>query len=152
MINRGENQFPKIQGTVNNFNQANEGGNVSEQSLFTQISQPPSGSINPTNAIAAPQIKQSLQKPYTIPFYPVSTIDAFEQAEKAKTKDERPETLASNIKVAEASKSIENAQRDVNISFVNELAQLAEIALHRVRTQQRRLCQRVAGNGFEFLF
>ena len=99
MINRGENQFPKIQGTVNNFNQANEGGNVSEQSLFTQISQPPSGSINPTNAIAAPQIKQSLQKPYTIPIYPVSTIDAFEQAEKAKTKDERPETLASNIKV-----------------------------------------------------
>ena len=30
--------------------------------------------------------------------------------------------LASNIKVAEASKAIENAQRDVNISFVNELA------------------------------
>lgn len=29
---------------------------------------------------------------------------------------------ASNIKVAEASKAIENAQRDVNISFVNELA------------------------------
>lgn len=29
---------------------------------------------------------------------------------------------ASSIKVAEASKSIENAQRDVNISFVNELA------------------------------
>jgi UDP-N-acetyl-D-galactosamine dehydrogenase len=29
---------------------------------------------------------------------------------------------APNIKVAEASKSIENAQRDVNISFVNELA------------------------------
>jgi len=30
--------------------------------------------------------------------------------------------LAPTIKVAEASKSIENAQRDVNISFVNELA------------------------------
>ncbi|MFV0237006.1 MAG: nucleotide sugar dehydrogenase [Flavobacteriales bacterium] len=29
---------------------------------------------------------------------------------------------ASNIKVAEASKAIENAQRDVNISFVNELS------------------------------
>lgn len=29
---------------------------------------------------------------------------------------------ASNIKVAEASKAIENAQRDLNISFVNELA------------------------------
>ena len=30
--------------------------------------------------------------------------------------------LAPSIKVAEASKAIENAQRDVNISFVNELA------------------------------
>ena len=30
--------------------------------------------------------------------------------------------LAASIKVAEASKAIENAQRDVNISFVNELA------------------------------
>lgn len=30
--------------------------------------------------------------------------------------------LAPNIKVAEASKAIENAQRDINISFVNELA------------------------------
>ena len=30
--------------------------------------------------------------------------------------------LAPNIKVAEASKAIENAQRDLNISFVNELA------------------------------
>lgn len=30
--------------------------------------------------------------------------------------------IASSIKVAEASKAIENAQRDVNISFVNELA------------------------------
>ena len=30
--------------------------------------------------------------------------------------------LAPNIKVAEASKAVENAQRDLNISFVNELA------------------------------
>ena len=30
--------------------------------------------------------------------------------------------MAPNIKVAEASKAIENAQRDINISFVNELA------------------------------
>lgn len=30
--------------------------------------------------------------------------------------------MASSMKVAEASKSIENAQRDINISFVNELA------------------------------
>ena len=30
--------------------------------------------------------------------------------------------LAPSIKVAEAAKSIENAQRDINISFVNELA------------------------------
>tara|TARA_B100001741_G_C16553397_1_gene600781 strand:+ start:337 stop:1602 length:1266 start_codon:yes stop_codon:yes gene_type:complete len=30
--------------------------------------------------------------------------------------------MAANMKVAEASKAIENAQRDVNISFVNELA------------------------------
>jgi UDP-N-acetyl-D-galactosamine dehydrogenase len=30
--------------------------------------------------------------------------------------------LAPNMKVAEASKAIENAQRDINISFVNELA------------------------------
>ena len=30
--------------------------------------------------------------------------------------------LAPLIKVAEASKAIENAQRDINISFVNELA------------------------------
>ncbi len=33
---------------------------------------------------------------------------------------------APNIKVAEASKAIENAQRDVNISFVNELALIFE--------------------------
>ena len=35
--------------------------------------------------------------------------------------------LAPSIKVAEASKSIENAQRDVNISFVNELALMFDI-------------------------
>ena len=34
--------------------------------------------------------------------------------------------LAPNIKVAEASKAIENAQRDVNISFMNELALMFE--------------------------
>lgn len=34
--------------------------------------------------------------------------------------------LAPNMKVAEASKAIENAQRDVNISFVNELALMFE--------------------------
>mgnify|MGYP003575023400 CR=1 FL=1 len=34
--------------------------------------------------------------------------------------------LAPSIKVAEASKAIENAQRDVNISFVNELALIFE--------------------------
>lgn len=32
--------------------------------------------------------------------------------------------LASNIKVAEAAKVIENAQRDINIAFVNELAKI----------------------------
>jgi UDP-N-acetyl-D-galactosamine dehydrogenase len=35
-----------------------------------------------------------------------------------------PTHLAPNIKVAEASKAIENAQRDLNISFANELALL----------------------------
>ena len=34
--------------------------------------------------------------------------------------------LASSIKVAEASKAIENAQRDINISFVNELSLIFE--------------------------
>ena len=34
--------------------------------------------------------------------------------------------LAPNMKVAEASKAIENAQRDVNISFMNELALIFE--------------------------
>jgi UDP-N-acetyl-D-galactosamine dehydrogenase len=43
--------------------------------------------------------------------------------------------LAPSIKVAEASKAIENAQRDVNISFVNELALIfdrMEINTHEV--------------------
>ncbi len=35
--------------------------------------------------------------------------------------------LASSIKVAEAAKVIENAQRDINIAFVNELAKLFEM-------------------------
>jgi UDP-N-acetyl-D-galactosamine dehydrogenase len=35
--------------------------------------------------------------------------------------------LASSIKVAEAAKVIENAQRDINIAFVNELAMLFDI-------------------------
>lgn len=34
---------------------------------------------------------------------------------------------APNIKVAEASKAIENAQRDINISFVNELALIFDL-------------------------
>ena len=32
--------------------------------------------------------------------------------------------LAKNIKVAEASKVIENAQRDINIAFINEVAKI----------------------------
>ena len=43
--------------------------------------------------------------------------------------------LAPSIKVAEAAKVIENAQRDVNIAFVNELAKifnLLEIDTHQV--------------------
>jgi len=43
--------------------------------------------------------------------------------------------LASSIKVAEASKVIENSQRDINIAFVNELAKifnLMEIDTHEV--------------------
>lgn len=35
--------------------------------------------------------------------------------------------LASSIKVAEASKVIENSQRDINIAFVNELAKIFEL-------------------------
>tara|TARA_B100000780_G_C21113527_1_gene450229 strand:+ start:1046 stop:2344 length:1299 start_codon:yes stop_codon:yes gene_type:complete len=35
--------------------------------------------------------------------------------------------LAPNMKVAEASKAIENAQRDINISFVNELALIFDL-------------------------
>jgi len=43
--------------------------------------------------------------------------------------------LAPNIKVAEASKVIENAQRDINIAFVNELAKifsLMDVSTHDV--------------------
>ena len=35
--------------------------------------------------------------------------------------------LAPTIKVAEASKVIENSQRDINIAFVNELAKIFNI-------------------------
>lgn len=34
--------------------------------------------------------------------------------------------MASNIKVAEAAKVVENAQRDINIAFINELAKICE--------------------------
>ena len=34
--------------------------------------------------------------------------------------------LAKSIKVAEASKVIENAQRDINIAFVNEVAKICK--------------------------
>ena len=43
--------------------------------------------------------------------------------------------LASSIKVAEASKVIENSQRDINIAFVNELSKIfskLEINTHEV--------------------
>ena len=45
-----------------------------------------------------------------------------------------PEHLVFSIKVVEASKSIENAQRDLNISFVNELALIFDgwILIHHV--------------------
>lgn len=33
---------------------------------------------------------------------------------------------ASSIKVAEASKIIENTQRDINIAFINEVAQICD--------------------------
>lgn len=42
--------------------------------------------------------------------------------------------LASSIKVAEASKVIENAQRDINIAFVNELAKI--FSLMNIDTQE----------------
>ncbi|MGC4235769.1 MAG: nucleotide sugar dehydrogenase [Niabella sp.] len=52
-----------------------------------------------------------------------STPEAAEQIDKLYKKIISAGThLAPSIKVAEASKAIENAQRDVNISFVNELA------------------------------
>jgi UDP-N-acetyl-D-galactosamine dehydrogenase len=43
--------------------------------------------------------------------------------------------LAKNIKVAEASKVIENAQRDINIAFINEIAKICnkiDISVHDV--------------------
>ena len=46
---------------------------------------------------------------------------------------------ASSIKVAEASKSIENAQRDLNISFVNELALIFEKL--EIDTMEVRSCE-----------
>ncbi|RKT01335.1 nucleotide sugar dehydrogenase [Chryseobacterium defluvii] len=53
---------------------------------------------------------------------------------------------ASNIKVAEASKAIENAQRDVNISFVNELA----LIFDRVGIDTNEVLE-AAGTKFNFL-
>ena len=53
---------------------------------------------------------------------------------------------AANIKVAEASKAIENAQRDVNISFVNELALIFE----RVGIDTQDVLE-AAGTKFNFL-
>ena len=47
--------------------------------------------------------------------------------------------LAPTIKVAEASKVIENSQRDINIAFVNELAKifnLLDINTHDVWKQR----------------
>ena len=53
---------------------------------------------------------------------------------------------AANIKVAEASKAIENAQRDVNISFVNELA----LIFDRVGIDTNDVLE-AAGTKFNFL-
>ncbi|MGP2569364.1 nucleotide sugar dehydrogenase [Ornithobacterium rhinotracheale] len=53
---------------------------------------------------------------------------------------------ASNIKVAEASKAIENAQRDVNISFVNELA----LIFDRIGIDTAEVLE-AAGTKFNFL-
>lgn len=53
---------------------------------------------------------------------------------------------AANIKVAEASKAIENAQRDVNISFVNELA----LIFDRVGIDTHDVLE-AAGTKFNFL-
>ena len=50
--------------------------------------------------------------------------------------------LAPTIKVAEASKVIENSQRDINIAFVNELAKifnLLDINTHDVLEQQEQM-------------
>ena len=53
---------------------------------------------------------------------------------------------ASNMKVAEASKAIENAQRDVNISFVNELA----LIFDRIGIDTREVLE-AAGTKWNFL-
>ena len=53
---------------------------------------------------------------------------------------------ASSIKVAEASKAIENAQRDVNISFVNELA----LIFDRIGIDTNEVLE-AAGTKFNFL-
>ncbi len=53
---------------------------------------------------------------------------------------------AANIKVAEASKAIENAQRDVNISFVNELA----LIFDRIGIDTQDVLE-AAGTKFNFL-
>lgn len=53
---------------------------------------------------------------------------------------------ASSIKVAEASKAIENAQRDVNISFVNELA----LIFDRIGIDTHEVLE-AAGTKFNFL-
>ncbi|MCT4173404.1 nucleotide sugar dehydrogenase [Elizabethkingia anophelis] len=53
---------------------------------------------------------------------------------------------AANIKVAEASKAIENAQRDINISFVNELA----LIFDRVGIDTNDVLE-AAGTKFNFL-
>ncbi len=53
---------------------------------------------------------------------------------------------AANIKVAEASKAIENAQRDVNISFINELA----LIFDRIGVDTNDVLE-AAGTKFNFL-
>ena len=54
--------------------------------------------------------------------------------------------LAPTIKVAEASKVIENSQRDINIAFVNELAKIFNL----LRYQHAR-CLRSSSYQMEFL-
>jgi UDP-N-acetyl-D-galactosamine dehydrogenase len=54
----------------------------------------------------------------------------------------------SNIKIAEASKVIENAQRDVNIAFVNELAQIFSVL--QINTQEVLAAARTKWNFLDF--